>query len=50
VRRALELEPVRGDQGGLSNLSIRSLVVSLRDGGRGVRNSDRAGRELWVPL
>jgi hypothetical protein len=50
VRRAPEPGPVRGDQGGLSDLFIRSLAVPPRDGGRGVRNSHRASRELWVPL
>jgi hypothetical protein len=50
ARRAPEPGPVRGDRGGLYDLSIRSLVVPPRDGGRGVRNSHRAGRELRVPL
>jgi hypothetical protein len=50
VRRAPEPRPVRGDRGGLSDLSIRSLVFPPRDGERGVRNSHRAGRELRVPL
>jgi hypothetical protein len=50
VRRAPEPGPIQGDRDGLSDLFVRSLAVSLRDGGRGVRNSHRAGRKLRVPL
>jgi hypothetical protein len=50
VRRAPTPGPVRGDRGGLSDLFVRPFVVPPRDGGLGVRNSHRAGRELRVPL
>jgi hypothetical protein len=48
VRRAPEPGPFRGDRDGLSDFFVRSLAVPPRDGGRGVCNSHRAGRELRV--
>jgi hypothetical protein len=49
-RRAPDPGPIRGDRDGLSNFSVCPLAVPPRDGGRGVCNSHRAGRELQVPL
>jgi hypothetical protein len=49
-RRAPEPGPIRGDRGGLSDFSVRPLAVPPRDGGRGVCDSHRAGRESQVPL
>jgi hypothetical protein len=48
--RAPEPGPIRGDRDGLSDFSVRRLAVPPRDGGRGVCDSHRGGRELQVPL
>jgi hypothetical protein len=49
-RRAPEPGPRQGDRDGLSDFSVRPLAVPPRDGGRGVCNSHRAGRQSQVPL
>jgi hypothetical protein len=49
-RRAPEPGPIQGDRDELSDFSVRPLAVPPRDGGRGVCDSHRAGRESQVPL